>query len=44
VVRACGSGEVLLARSLLGATENDLVPLLSEVVTACHQLEIPLAG
>jgi hypothetical protein len=28
VVRDCCSGEVLLARSLLGATANDLVPLL----------------
>lgn len=44
VVRDCCSGEVLLARSLLGATENDLVPLLSEVATVCQQLDIPIAG
>ncbi len=31
VLRDCVSGEVLLARSLLGATERDLVPLLEEV-------------
>lgn len=29
VLRDCLSGEVLVARSLLGATENDLVPLTS---------------
>jgi hypothetical protein len=44
VVRDCCSGEVLLARSLLGATENDLMPLLSEVATTCQQLHIPIAG
>jgi hypothetical protein len=31
VLRDVRSGEVLLARSLLGATEHDLVPLLEEV-------------
>jgi hypothetical protein len=31
VLRDCVSGAVLLARSLLGATEQDLVPLLEEV-------------
>jgi mutator family transposase len=31
VLRDCVSGEVLLARSLLGATERDLAPLLEEV-------------
>lgn len=44
VLRDCCSGEVLLARSLLGATENDLVPLLSEVATTCQQLHISIAG
>jgi hypothetical protein len=44
VVRDCCSGEVLLARSLLGATENDLMPLLSDVATTCQQLHIPIAG
>ena len=33
VLRDVLSGEVLLARSLLGATEDDLVPLLDEVRT-----------
>jgi hypothetical protein len=31
VLRECLSGEVLLARSLLGGTQEDLVPLLQEV-------------
>jgi hypothetical protein len=34
VLRDCVSGEVLLARSLLGAAEADLVPLLEEVRAA----------
>ena len=41
MVRECLSGEVLLARSLLGATEKDLVPLLREVADA---LEVPITG
>jgi hypothetical protein len=44
VLRDCESGEVLLARSLLGATEQDLVPLLEEVAGACRDLELPIAG
>src|SRR5205807_3888924 len=44
VVRDCGSGEVLLARSLLGATEEDLVPLLSEVASVCRSFEVPIKG
>jgi len=44
VLRDCGSGEVLVARSLLGATENDLVPLLEEAARICRQLDIPIAG
>lgn len=44
VLRDCCSGEVLLARSLLGATENDLVPLLAEVAMLCKALDIPIAG
>ena len=44
VVRDCCSREVLLARSLLGATENDLVPLLTEVARTCQQLPIPITG
>lgn len=41
VLRDCLSGEVLLARSLLGATEDDLAPLLREVAAA---LPVPVAG
>ena len=44
VLRDCCSGEVLVARSLLGATEKDLVQLLVEVATVCQQLNIPIAG
>ncbi len=44
VLRDCCSGEVLVARSLLGATENDLVPLREEAATVCQQLNIPIAG
>lgn len=44
VLRDCCSGEVLLARSLLGATEDDLVPLLAEVASLCKTLELPIAG
>jgi hypothetical protein len=41
VLRDCVSGEVLLARSLLGATEADLAPLISEVRDA---LPVPIRG
>ncbi len=41
VLRDCLSGEVLLARSLLGSTEDDLVPLLREVADA---LPVPIRG
>jgi len=41
VLRDCLSGEILLARSLLGGTADDLVPLLSEVREA---LPVPIAG
>src|SRR5260370_33650578 len=44
VLRDCCSGEVLVARSLLGATEKDLVPLLPQAATVCQQLNIPIAG
>jgi Transposase, Mutator family len=44
VVRDCVSGEVLVARSLLGATENDLAPLLEEAASICRQLGIPIVG
>ncbi len=41
VVRECLSGEVLLARSLLGGTREDLMPLLREVADA---LAVPITG
>jgi hypothetical protein len=41
VVRECLSGEVLLARSLLGGTQGELVPLLREVA---HILPVPIEG
>jgi hypothetical protein len=41
VLRDCLSGEVLLARSLLGSTAEELVPLLEEVATA---LPVPIKG
>jgi hypothetical protein len=44
VLRDCCSGEVLLARSLLGAAEDDVVPLLTEVASLCKAWEIPIAG
>jgi hypothetical protein len=43
VLRECLSGEVLLARSsLLGGTQEDLVPLLQEV--AEEALWVPITG
>jgi len=41
VVRECLSGEVLLARSLLSATEESLTGLLEEAISG---LEVPIAG
>jgi len=41
VVRDCLSGEVLLARSLLSGTANDLAPLLREVASA---VGVPVVG
>jgi hypothetical protein len=41
VLRDCLSGEVLLARSLLSATEESLVGLLEEAIRG---LEVPIAG
>jgi len=41
VLRDCLSGEVLLARSLLGATEADLVPLITEVREA---VQVPIVA
>lgn len=42
VVRECLSGEVLLARSLLGGTSKDLKPLLEEVADALSP--VPIEG
>src|SRR5260370_15853575 len=44
VLRDCCSGEVLVARSLLGATENDLVPILKEAASICRKLDLPIVG
>jgi hypothetical protein len=41
VLRDCLSGEILLARSLLSATEADLAPLIEEVRDA---LPVPIRG
>ena len=41
VIRDCLSGEVLLARSLLSSTRDDLAALLREVKTA---LQVPIVG
>ncbi|MBB5695487.1 hypothetical protein FHS87_003546 [Roseomonas pecuniae] len=41
VVRECLSGEVLLARSLLSGTAEDLAPLLAEVAQA---IGVPVEG
>jgi hypothetical protein len=41
VIRDCLSGEILLARSLLSSTQDDLAALLQEVVTS---LKVPVAG
>ena len=41
VLRDCLSGEILLARSLLSATEADLTPLITEVRDA---LPVPIRG
>jgi hypothetical protein len=41
VIRDCLSGEILLARALLSATQDDLAALLGEVVA---QLPVPVAG
>jgi hypothetical protein len=41
VIRDCLSGEILLARALLSAAQDDLAGLLQEVITA---LPVPVAG
>jgi len=44
VLRDCCSGEVLVSRSLPGAKENDLVPLLEEAASVCPKLGTSIAG
>src|SRR5262249_2728684 len=44
VIRDCLSGEVLLARSLLSATQDDLAGLLGEVKGGLGELGVPIAG
>src|SRR5437764_5867633 len=44
VLRDCCSGEALVARSVLGATEDDLVPLLKEAASLCQKLDIPIVA
>ena len=44
VLRDCCSGEILVARSLLSATEQDLVPLLNEAAKLCQDLSVPIKG
>jgi hypothetical protein len=44
VPRDSGSGEMLPARNLLGATEDDLVPLLAEVAALCQAVEVLIVG
>jgi hypothetical protein len=41
VIRDCLSGEILLARSLLSSTQDDLARLITEVKQA---LDVPIAG
>ena len=44
VLRDCLSGEVLLAKSLLSATQEDLAKLLAEVKAGLDQLQVPVTG
>jgi Transposase, Mutator family len=44
VLRDVRSGEALLARSLLGGSQTDLTPLLSEVREALQTAAIPIRG
>jgi hypothetical protein len=44
VLRDCLSGEVLLARSLLSATQDDLAGLLGEVKRGLDELPVPISG
>jgi len=44
VLRDVRSGEVLLARSLLGGSQADLTPVLGEVRTALQATAVPIRG
>jgi hypothetical protein len=44
VIRDCLSGEILLARSLLSSTQDDLAKLLAEVKGALDELQVPVQG
>ncbi len=44
VIRDCISGEILLARSLLSSTQDDLAKLLGEVKERLDNLEVTVAG
>jgi hypothetical protein len=44
VLRDCISGEILLAKSLLSSTQNDLAGLLGEVKERLDELYVPVAG
>ena len=44
MLRDCCSGEILVARSLLSATEKDLVPLLEEAASLCREISVPIKG
>jgi hypothetical protein len=44
VLRDCISGEILLARSLLSSTQNDLAALLGEVKGRLDEMEVSVAG
>jgi hypothetical protein len=44
VLRDCCSGEILVARSLLSATEKNLVPLLEEAASLCREISVPIKG
>jgi hypothetical protein len=44
VIRDCISGEILLAKSLLSSTQDDLAGLLGEVKGRLDELQIPVGG
>lgn len=44
VIRECISGEILLAKSLLSSSAEDLVPLLSSVRSRLEKLGVPISA